>query len=159
MATKDAFSGAKTAMMLFDAYTNTVAQEIGMERAAGLMTKMCENMGAMQGKMMKEQAGIKEFDAKAAWSLLRTTPENLGLSFKVVEESPKRVLVKVGKCSVYEAAHTLGMDAKTIEAMCHASSERFMDTLAKQLNPSLSFRIKKFRSASDDFCEEEVILG
>ena len=159
MAIEDVFNGAKKALTLFDAYTNTVAQEIGMERAVSLMTKMCENMGAIQGKMMKEQAGIKEFDAKAAWSLLRTTPEGLGLSIEVLEESPERVVVKVGKCSVYEAAHMLGMDAKTIETMCRASSEKFMDTVAKQLNPNLSSRITKFRSAPDDFCEEEIVLG
>jgi uncharacterized FlaG/YvyC family protein len=46
MAIEDVFNGAKTALTLFDAYTNTVAQEIGMERAVSLMTKMCENMGA-----------------------------------------------------------------------------------------------------------------
>jgi len=159
MAIEDVFNGAKKAMTLFDAYTNTVAQEIGMERALSLMTKMCENMGAMQGKMMKEQSGIKEFDAKAAASLLKTVPEGLGISVEVLEESPKKVVHKVRKCSVYEAAHMLGMDAKTIETMCRASSARFMETIAKQLNPNLSFRVTKFRSAPDDFCVEETTLG
>jgi hypothetical protein len=159
MAIGDVFNGAKTALTLFDAYINTVAQEIGMERALSLMTKVCENMGATQGKMMKEQSGIKEFDAKAASSLLRTVPEGLGISMEVLEESPKKVVGKVEKCSVYEAAQMLGMDAKTIEAMCRAGSNRFMDAVAKQLNPNLSFRVTKFRSAPDDFCLEETVLG
>jgi hypothetical protein len=159
MAIGDVFNGAKTALTLFSAYINTVAQEIGMERAVGLMTKMSENMGAMQGKMMKEQSGLKEFDAKAAWPLLRTAPEGLGISLQVVEESPKRVVVKSGRCSVYEAARMLGRDAKTIETMCRASCERFTDTFAKQLNPNLSFRVRKVRSAPDDFCEVETVLG
>ena len=47
-----------------------------MERTLGLMTKTCETMGAMQGKMMKEQVGTKEIDAKAAWSLVKTAPED-----------------------------------------------------------------------------------
>jgi predicted hydrocarbon binding protein len=159
MAIEDVFNGAKTALTLFDAYTNTVAQEIGMERAVSLMTKMSENIGAMQGKMMKQQSGIKEFDAKAAASLLRTVPEGLGLSLEVLEESPKRVVHKIRKCSVYEAAHMLGINAKAIETMCRASSARFMDTFAKQLNPNLSVRLAKFRSAPDDFCLEETVLG
>jgi hypothetical protein len=107
MAGKDAFTGAKTALMAFDAYVNMVAQEIGMERAVSLMTKTFENMGAMQGQMMKEQAHIKEFDAKTAWSLLKTTPEDLGIKFQVIEESPKRVVVKAAKCPIYEAAQML----------------------------------------------------
>jgi len=63
-------------MMFFDAFANAVAKEIGMERTLGLMTKTCETMGAMQGKMMKEQVGTKEIDAKAAWSLVKTAPED-----------------------------------------------------------------------------------
>lgn len=159
MVTKDAFTGAKTAMMFLDAFANAVAQEIGMERTLGLMTKTCETMGGMMGKMMKGQVGIKEIDAKTAWSLMKTAPEDLGLSFQVIEESPKRVVVKAGRCSVYEAAQALGMDAKFIETMCHASSNKFDDMLVKQLNPSLNFRLRKFRSAADDFCEEEIVLG
>jgi len=159
MATEDVFNAAKTAFTWFEAYFNTVAQEIGMERALSLFTKMCENMGAMQGRMMKDQAGIKEFDAKAAWSLMRTTPEGLGLSMEVVEESPQRVVVRFRKCPIYEAAQMLGMDAKTIETMCRTSTERLMGTLAKQLNPNLSYRLSKVKSALDDFCEEELVLG
>jgi len=159
MAGKDAFTGAKTALLAFDAYVNTVAQEIGMERAVSLMTKAFENMGVMQGQMMKQQAGIKEYDAQTAWSLLKTTPEDLGIKFQVIEQSPKKVVVKAGKCPIYEAAQTLGLDGKTIETMCNASTNRFDEMLVKQLNPGLSFRLRKFRSAPDDFCEEEVVLG
>jgi hypothetical protein len=159
MGTKDVFKGAKAAYTMFDAYINTVAQDIGMERAVGLLAKTYVNMGAMQGKRMKEQAGIKKFDAKAASPAVKTTGDALGVSTKVAEQSPQRVVFKIGRCSIYDAAQTLGMDTKTIETMCRASTERFMDTLVKQLDPSLSFRVRKFRSTADDFCEEEIILS
>jgi len=159
MASKDAFTGAKTAFIMLDAYINTVAQEIGMERAVSLMTRTCENMGVMGGQMLKEQARIKEFDAKTASSLLTAFTKDIGMKVQVVEESPKRVVVRNGSCPVYEAARTLGMDGKAIEAMCRASSIRFDDMRVKQLNPNLSLRLRKFRSGPDDFCEEEVVLG
>lgn len=159
MAIEDVFDGAKTGLTLFDAYLNTVAQEIGMERAIALMTKTCETMGAMQGQMLKEQSGIAEFDAKAAWPLLKTIPESFGISKAEIEESPQKVVVNVGRCPVYEAAQMLGMDAKTIEGMCRAGPGRLMDTAAKQLNPNLDYRLRKFRLGSDDFCQEEVVLG
>ena len=76
-----------------------------------------------------------------------------------LEESPKRVVFKSGKCPIYEAAQMVGLDAKTIEAMCRAGSLKFMDTAAKQLNPNLNYQIRKFRSGPDDFCEEEILLG
>jgi hypothetical protein len=159
MANEDVFNGAKTALMFYDAYASAVAEEIGMERAAALQAKVFENMGVMRGKMMKEQAGIKECDAKTAWSLIRTVPESLGLNLEVVEESPQRVVVKASRCAVYEAAHALGVDDKTIETMCSFSSNRFMDAVAKQLNPNLTFKVSKFRSTPDDPCIEEVVLS
>jgi L-2-amino-thiazoline-4-carboxylic acid hydrolase len=159
MATEDGFAGAKEAFMFFEAFVNAVAQEIGMERTLGIMTKMSEDGGAMQGKMMKQQAGAKEIDAKEAWSLLKTAVGNLVLRFQLVEENPKRVVIKAGRCAVYEAGQALGLDGKTIETVCRAGGNRFDDTLVKQFNPRLSFRLRKFRSSADDFCEEEIVLG
>lgn len=159
MATKDAFTGARAAFTMFDAYVKAVSQDIGMERAIGLLAKTAENMGAMQGQMMKQQAGNKKFDAKTAASLMTAIPRELGIKFEVIEQSPKKVVVKAGKCPLYEAAQMLGMDGKAIEAMCQASSARFEATLVKQLNPSLNFRVAKFRSAPGDFCLEELALA
>ena len=159
MGTKDAFAGAKTGFTFLDAFVVAVAQEIGMERTLSIMTKMSENLGTMQGKMIKQQTGAKEIDAKAAWAMLKPTVEDIVLSFQVIEESPKRVVIKAGRCAVYEAAQALGIDAKSIEAVCRAGGNRFDDSLVKQLNPNLSFRLNKFRSAVDDFCEEEVVQG
>jgi hypothetical protein len=157
MGTEDTLNGATAAMTLFNAYMGTVAEEIGMERAGSLFTKMCENMGTIQGKMMKEQAGTEEIDTKTAWSLVKNVPENLGITSEVVEESPQEVVVRLGKCPVYSGAETLGMDAETIEAMCRKGSARLMDTVVKQLNPNLSHQLRKFRSSGDDFCEEAIV--
>jgi len=158
MAIEDAFMGSRTALMLFDAYVNTVAQEIGRKRAVALMAKMCESIGAMRGKMMKEQSGIKEFDAKTAWSLVKSLKDILGESHEVLEESSQRVLVRNGRCPFYEAAQTLAMDANTIETSCHAGPMRLMDSVVKQLNPNLNLQVRKFRSTPEDFCEEEIVI-
>jgi hypothetical protein len=158
MAIEDAFRAAKTVLTLFDVYVNTVAQEIGRERAEALMTKVCEFAGAMQGMMMKKQSGIKEFDAKVAWSLAKMFKDNLGASHEVIEESPQRVVIRNGRCPIYEAAQTLGMEATAIETGCRTGPMTLISTAIKQLNPNLSLRVRKFRSTSDDFCEEEIIL-
>jgi len=159
MAIEDVFNGAKTAFSFYGAYLKTLTEEFGMERALALNTKMLESLGTMQGKKMKEEAGIKEFDAKAACSLLKTTPENVGMKLEVVEESPQRVVTRTGKCPIYEAGQMVGLDAKTMETICSRSSMRLMDAAAKELNPNLSYRLRKFRSGPDDFCEEEIVLG
>ena len=160
MASEDVFNGAKTAMMFLDAYVNTVGQEIGMERALGLFTKTCENMGAPRGKMMKEQSGMKQFDARAAWSLLKSLKDSFGFSCEVLEQGPTRVVVRNNTCPFYEAAQTLGIDAKAIEAsFCRGGPIRTANAAVKQLNANLSVQVRKFRSAINDFCEEEIIIS
>jgi hypothetical protein len=160
MASTDAFHGAKSAFTFFHAYLNAVGQEIGMERAIALDAKTCEMMGAAQGKAMKDQAGIGEMDIAIAASLaVRSIDEALGISSEVIQESAQRIASKVGRCPIYEAAEALGMDGASIEAMCRASSLRYMDTMVKQLNPHLSYRLSEFRPSADGCCVEEVALG
>jgi hypothetical protein len=157
---EDTFNGSKNALTTFFAYFNAVAQEIGMERALALHTKMAEVRGANMGKMLKEQSALEEFDPKAAASLARNSIEKgYGISSEVIEESPQSVVFKVGRCPLYEAAQELGLDAEVIETLCRAGALRFMYTTVKQLNPNLNYKLRKFRSAADDFCEEEIVLG
>ena len=157
MGTEDTFNGAMAAMSFFMAYINMVGEEIGMDRALSLWTKMGETMGDMQGKMMKEQAGSQELDAKTVWSMVKAVPESLGIMSEIVEEGPQEVVVKVDKCPIYTAAQMMGFDPKTIETMCLTGSARVMDGATKGLNPNLGYELRKFRSSADDFCEEAIV--
>lgn len=160
MASADTFNGAKSAFTFFDAYLNVVGQEIGMERAVALDTAMCEMVGAVQGKAMRDQAGIGEIDLAMAASLAAGfIDEALGISSEVIHENAQRIAFKVGRCPIYEAAETVGMDGATIEALCRASALRYMDTMVKQLNPRVSYRLREFRPSADGYCIEEVVLG
>ena len=135
-----------------------VAREIGMERANTLQTQMCEARGTFDGKMIKEQAGVEEFDAKAAASLASDYVETLGIRSEVIGESSDEVRFKIGRCPLYEAARLLRLDAETIETLCRAGAVRNMDALVKQLNPDLNYQLRKFRSSEDNFCEEVIVL-
>ena len=159
MAIEDTYNGAKSAMTFMNAYIKTVAEEIGMDRAVSLLTKMCESMGAVQGKILKEKAGAEALDAVAAWSLLKAVPEGIGIGAEVIKESPKEIVVKSGRCPLYSAGQMLGLDNNTLETMCRNGSARLMDTITKELNPNLSYQLRKFRSGDDDFCEEAIIQG
>ena len=157
MGMEDVFNGAKSAMTFYGAYLKTVADDIGMDKALSLHTKMFETMGTMQGEMAKEKSGPKEIDTKAAFSLAKSAPESLGIGVEVVEESPQSIALKVGKCPIYESAQMMGMDAETIETMCRSGPIRFLDAMTKQLNPNLSYKLQRFRSGADDFCEEVIV--
>jgi hypothetical protein len=158
MAIEDTFKGARNAYIYYFAYLTMAAEEIGMERANALQTQMCEARGTLDGKMIKEQAGVEEFDVKAAASLASDYVETLGIRSEVIEESPDEVSFKVGRCPLYEAARMLRLDAETIETLCRAGAVRNMDTMVKQLNPNLNYQLRKFRSSEDNFCEEVIVL-
>jgi len=128
-----------------------------MDKALGLLTKMCESMGAMQGKILKEQAGAEELNVKAAWSLVKSVPVGIGIGAEVIKESQQEIVIKAGKCPLYSAGQMLGFDNKTMETMCRKGSSRLMDTMTRELNPNLTYQLRKFRSGADDFCEEAII--
>jgi hypothetical protein len=159
MPNEDVFKGARSALTFLFAYQNAVAQEIGIERAIALQTRLSESMGARQGKMLKEQSGIKESDAKAALSLVKSLKESLGMTYEIVEENPQRVVIRTVRCPFFEAARMLGMDAKAIETGCRNGPMKMADSVVKQVNPGLNVRVRKFRSTPDGFCDEEIALS
>lgn len=159
MAVQDTFNGAKSGLTFMQAYLSTVGQEIGMEQALALDTKTCQMLGKAQGMMIREQDGNEEIDSRAAAQILGNLIEkSFGIPIEVTDERPNKTTCKVGRCPVYESAEMIGMDNKDIEAGCKAGAITFMDSAAKQLNPKLSYKLTKFRSSADDFCEETVVM-
>lgn len=160
MATTDTFAGAKSAFTFLFAYLNTVGQEIGMERAIALDTRMCEAMGAAQGMAMKEQAGMEELGLEIVTSLNeRFMEDGLGITSQLVEEDAQKRLFKVSRCPLYEAAAELGMDHASIEALCRSGALRFMDTMVKQMNPALGYQLQQFRASAEGSCIEVMYLS
>jgi len=159
MTNEDVFKGASSALTFFFAYQNTVAKEIGMERGAALQTKMSEFFGSKQGRMLKEQLGIKDNDAIAAIPMVKFLKDGMGFSIEIVEKSPKKVVIRNDRCPFYEAARTVGLDNKEIETACNAGSIKIADSVVKQLNPNLNIRVRKFRAIPDGFCDEEIVLS
>ena len=115
------FSGAKNALVLHRAFVNEVAQEIGMDHAISLEAKVTKAINAKQGKIMREQAGSQEIDAKTAYLMTSKAIEgSFGFSWDLKEESPQRIAFNVGRCPIYEACQEVGMNAESIEALCRA---------------------------------------
>ena len=160
MAIEDTFNGAKSGLTFLNAYINTVAEVIGEDQAHALETATCQALGAAQGMMIKEQIGVDLFDLKSSSQVLQNLiEEGFGIRSDIQEETSHRIKLNVGRCPVYESMRDLGMDGKAIEASCRGGSLGFMDAVAKQLNPDLSYELVKFRSSPDDYCEEVVVLA
>ncbi|MFZ2035986.1 MAG: hypothetical protein WAU62_03605 [Dehalococcoidales bacterium] len=151
------YNSVKHGLKVQDIFVQTVAEEIGMDRAVELFAKTTEKMGKIQGSILRQNSLIKKFDAHTAAALVRAAYQSLGISIKMKEESPRSVLFTCTRCPNYTAAHELGIDDKAIESWCRVGNIRFMDMMVKQLNPDLSVRLVKFRTAPEDFCGEEIV--
>ena len=158
MAVADTFRGAKSGLAFLFAYQNTVAQEVGMERALVLNRKMVEALGRAQGKDLKERVDIQEIPPKLAGSLAGEFLEQaLGIRAQPVEGSVEKAVIEVGRCPIYEAAEVLGMENAEIEALCRAGSIPYMDALIKQFNPYLDYDLGRFRASADGSCIEMIM--
>lgn len=160
MSIEDTFNGAKAGLTLLNAYINTVAQTFGEEQALALDSAMCEALGAAQGKTVKSQSGIDEFDLRTSSQALQNLiKKGFGIRSDVISETPQKITINVRRCPVYESMAALGMDPKAIEANCRAGAIHFMDAAAKQLNPELSYKLTKFRLSADDYCKEVIVFA
>jgi hypothetical protein len=158
-AAGEMFKGATQGFASLFRYFTAVAEKVGMEQAIDLYAGMQAAYGATNGKAIKEQSGRREFDAMSASTLMRKSVEDgVGLTSQVIEESPRAVAFRMGRCPVYEGAVAAGLSARTVEALCRCGSLGFMDTSVKQLNPKLCYELAKMRSSEDDSCEERIYL-
>ena len=158
METNETFKGAKAAFTFHHLYLTMVAKELGLAKAIDLESQMCENTGKLQGKYIKINSGIRAFDPKTAYSLLKAVPEGYGMATEIMEEGANKVKFKCHHCALYEGASEAGLDERARQRICRNGSIRYMNSMVKQLNPRLSYRLAKYRIAADDFCVEEIVL-
>lgn len=160
MAIEDTRTGARTGLTLLLGYVGTVAGEIGMDRALELDTKLCRQMGAAQGQMLKQQVGVDEVDAATASQLVsQALAGGFGIQADTLESTAERAALQVGECPVYQAAQAVGMDHEEIQAVCQAGSLPFMAAMVKQLNPQAVYRLERFRAGPNGTCQEVIEIA
>ncbi|HEQ98379.1 MAG TPA: hypothetical protein ENO22_03445 [candidate division Zixibacteria bacterium] len=160
MSYEDILKGAANAFTLHYAYINNVGKEIGIDKAEEISADVCRMMGSMRGKIIKENADLEQFTPEAAAAAARgSIEEDFGIITKLIEEGPDRIVYECRNCPVYDGAYRAGMDPGSIEAQCRYAPVGYMEALVRELNPNLSYRLRKFRTSADDTCEEEIVLG
>jgi hypothetical protein len=159
MSKQAVLEAAANTYTFYLALFNALVQEVGEERANALQAKTLEGFGAMQGKMARAQTDVEEFNAETAFQFTKLVPESLGMTLEVVEASPDKVVFRAHRCPVYDAGLLMGQDHASMEATCPVASLKFMDAMAKQFNPNLSYQCVKYRAGPDDYCDEALVLS
>lgn len=152
-----AFDATKSVMGMFGAFFNSVAQEIGEDKAFGLLSGTFDGLGTMAGKMTKEQMGLEKLDVKTVSSIYKGICETYGISPEI-EESPTKVVFRCSKCSFFEGLQSAGLDHETCKSFCSKGLAVMVNSLVENLDPTAVYNFTKFRSDPDDFCEEEVVI-
>jgi hypothetical protein len=142
---------------MLGAFFNTVAQEIGREQALSSLSKLLENLGTMSRKMMKEQIGIEKLDVSTIGSIMKGMVEIYSLTSEV-EDGPNTVLVKNYKCPFYDGLRAADFDHGTIEAFCRHGPATMAESFFGQIDHTIKYQLRKFRSSAEDFYEEEIVL-
>jgi len=107
---------------------------------------------------LKDRVGMHPADAETAVTLLMEVVGVVGFEPELLEQSPTRVVLKPGRCPIYEAGRTLGLDHSAIESLCRTRIIPRMDRAAKALNPELRTQLIQFRAGKDDSCIEEISI-
>lgn len=161
MAMKKTFDTAVTAYTDYYSYIRTAVEDLGLQHACKILTTSDTGRGIQAGKAIRAEDTKKKYDAVVTAKIIIDMAKEIGGIDDVLESSPENVVTvtKFGNCPVYEAAKAAGLDDKTIEKLCRAGSIVFFDKMVKQLDPSLSYRLKAFRSQKDGGCVEETVFG
>jgi hypothetical protein len=149
------FKPARANMIAFTEYIYKVSQQIGMKEAFSLLRETFESMAVYQALRLKNQSGLDYIDAGNAYSLIRVIPEGLGIDYEVIERSPFKVVIRMNRNPLYDAAKIAGLDP---EKFHRDSAIAYMDKIVQLLNPELRYELLKFKFSEDDYFEEQIIL-
>jgi len=142
-------------MSMYGALFNTVAKEVGIEKALKMHAAVGAPFGDQIGKALEEQLAGKKVNIRTLNRVLKPMMSSMGFDPEVTK-GPKSLTIKVAKCPMYEGFKMAGLDHKTIEKMCSAMSQAEYDAISKHY-PKLEGKVK-FRESSKDPCVEEFII-
>jgi hypothetical protein len=148
----DPLAASRDMLVLFYSYVAEVGKEIGMEKALELLKKLAERSGAQVGEMLKKQ--VEGDDCKAAWELMQILNKNIPRPLEVIEESPRKVSMRIGKCPMADASKITGL---SVDTMCQNIFMPMTEAAIKAINPDLRVGVK-FRSSPKETCEEWISL-
>jgi hypothetical protein len=148
----DPLAASRDMLVLFYSYVAEVGKEIGMEKALELLKKLSERSGVQVGEMLKKQ--VEGDDCMAAWELMQILNKNIPRPMEVIEESPQKVSMRVGKCPMADASKITGL---SVDTMCQNIFIPMTEAAIKAINPDLRVGVK-FRSSPKETCEEWIAL-
>lgn len=132
---------------------------MGTERAFDILSRVVEVRGGDDGKALIERLGIDGSGIEAGLSVYEAFLADCGIDHRVIERSDGRALIRVGKCPIYDAYHSAVLDCDWLaESMCRNLTHPLITAMVRQVNPRLRSLVRRYRSFSNGYCLEELVL-
>jgi hypothetical protein len=156
MSKKDTFNATKQAMSLYAGLFKEVVQEVGLDKAIEMHARQGTPMGVAIAGMLKEDLGRKKLNLAALESMTTKVAGSFGITPKF--EKKRGVLKAIhGRCPVYEACLSAGIDPQVIERMCQQMEALAYDEI-KKAYPQFSGCVK-VRATAEEPCIEEFAIS
>ena len=156
MSREEIYEATKRVYALYGAFFGAVAREVGAERALALHAQAHEEQGLASGKLLKQKLGVRP-DIETLGSVLRASNLSIGIDSQLTAADSSSALFSNLQCPMYDGYRMGGLDDETAEALCQRGAAAKLGTMLTQLDPSIAYHLKHYRSRPDGPCEEEII--
>ena len=115
MTREDVFTAAMIWAKMYCDFLKEVIAEIGLPRTIELQMIHGKINGAMYVNEMQKQ---EKFDPEALAAFMKPGYEKMGVINIEIEATPDSLVLKNGRCPVYNGFKMAGMDDETIDKFC-----------------------------------------
>ena len=146
MSREEVFTTATIWAKMYCDFLQKIISEIGLPRTIELQKTHGEINGAMYVNEMQKQG---KFDPEALAAFMKPGYEKMGIINIEIEATPDSLVVKNGKCPVYEGFKMAGMDDETIHKFC---TNRESATLSAITEAFPEVKASLTRDKPDGYC-------
>lgn len=152
-------AGVRRAYAAWFAYIIDIIEEIGTAKALDTLSRVIKRRGEADGKALIKRLGVKGGDIDAGLAVYSAFLADCETEHEIAEKGENKVLIRVSKCPIYDAYYGAGIDCNwQAEKMCKTLTLPLINAVLEQVNPNLKVMLKKYRSSSEGYCLEELLL-
>ena len=159
MPSNKTYLGVKRAYSVLFSYVISVIESLGSDKALEILKEVVLKRGKEDGLDLKRRLKVESDDILDALAVYSAFIQDSGMTFNVIEKNEKKIVLKIGKCPVFEASHEAILDCQYFgEKMCRLIYLPLASAVVSIINPYLSVDLVRYRSFHDGYCIEELSL-
>lgn len=157
MLSEKAFLGVKRAYGVLFSYIISVIENLGSDKALEILKEVVQKRGKEDGLELKRRLEVVSDSIVDGLAVYSAFIQDSGMNFDIIEMNEKKIVLKIGKCPVFEASHEAILDCQYFgERMCRLIYLPLASAVVSTINPNLSVDLIRYRTFHDGYCIEEI---